>query len=170
MEFSIDFRDKKGIDLQKIEDYARKKLKGLERYSKKGFVFHVVISNQKGRFSCEVIISGGNHAIQSKAETTDVNLAIDQCIDKAKRQLVKIKEKVSNHKNIQHLPEALVEKASLEKPIRKRKVSPPFLSIEQAKEELLAKKVSFLLFIDSETEEKCLLHPTKDSRYEVLVF
>jgi ribosomal subunit interface protein len=170
VEVSIDFRDTKGIDLRKIEDYAKKKLKSLERYSKKGLVFHVVISAQKGRYSSEIIINGGNHTIQSKAETTEVKLAIDQCIDKAKRQLVKIKEKVSNHKKIQHLPEALVEKVSPEKVIRKRKVDLPFLSISQAKEELLAKKAGFLLFIDSEREERCLLHPTKDGKYEILVF
>ncbi|MBU1262595.1 ribosome-associated translation inhibitor RaiA [bacterium] len=170
MEFSIDFRDTKGIDLHKIEDYAKKKMKGLERYSKKGLIFHVVISHQKGNFSSEIIINGENHTIQSKADATDVKLAIDKCLDKAKRQLVKIKEKVSNHKKIQHLPEALIKKPEPEKAIRKRKANLPYLSIEQAKEELLAKKASFLLFIDSETEEKCLLHPTKDKRYELLIF
>lgn len=170
MEFSIDFRDIKGIDLKKTEGYARKKIKSLERYSKKGLVFHTVISQQKGNFFSEIIINGENHTIQSKANATDVKLAIDQCIDKAKRQLVKIKEKVSDHKKIQHLPEALVEKKEPEKAIKKRKVSPPFLSIDQAKEELLAKKLGFLLFIDSETEEKCLLHPIKDQKFEILIF
>lgn len=169
MEFSIDFRDTKGIDLHKIEDYARKKIQGLERYSKKGLVFHVVISQQKGNFFCEIIINGENHTISSKADAVDIKLSIDQCIDKAKRQLVKIKEKVSCHKKIQHLPEALVEKAAPEKAIKKRKINQAFLSISQAKEELLAKKASFLLFIDSETEEKCLIHPTKDGGYEILV-
>ncbi|MDI6751682.1 MAG: ribosome-associated translation inhibitor RaiA [bacterium] len=169
MKFSVDFRDIKGIDIHKIEDYTKKKIKGLERYSKKELIFHVVISQQKENFFSEIIINGDNHTLQSKANATDIKLAIDQCIDKAKRQLVKIKEKVSDHKKIQHLPEALIEKAPPEKAIRKRKVSPPFLSIDQAKEELSAKKVSFLLFIDSETEEKCLLHPTKDKRLEILI-
>ncbi|MEK9149324.1 MAG: ribosome-associated translation inhibitor RaiA [Candidatus Desantisbacteria bacterium] len=170
MEFSVDFRDIKGIDLHKLEDYAKKKIKSLERYSKKGLIFHVIISQQKGNFFSEIIINGDSHTIQSKADAVDVKLAIDQCIDKAKRQLVKIKEKVSDHKKIQHLPEALVEKQEPEKAIRKRKANPPFLSIDQAKEELLAKKSNFLLFIDSETEERCLLHPTKDQRFEILIF
>lgn len=84
----------------KMKDYAREKLAKLERYFDRINNIQVILDKDGLDNVCEINISTDTHnhltAIVHNAE--DMHAAVDLCIDKAHRQIRKIKEKLKSHK------------------------------------------------------------------------
>jgi putative sigma-54 modulation protein len=84
----------------KMKDYAREKLERLERYFNRIANIKVILDQDGLDHVCEVNISTDTHnqitAVVHNQE--DMHAAVDLCIDKAHRQLGKIKEKLKGHK------------------------------------------------------------------------
>ena len=84
----------------KMKDYAREKLEKLERHFDRIANIGVILDRDGLDNVCEVNISTDTHhqvtAIVHNQE--DMHAAVDLCVDKALRQLKKIKEKLKSHK------------------------------------------------------------------------
>jgi putative sigma-54 modulation protein len=166
MEFEVEIRSDEIPS--EIEGYVKKKVAKLERYLKKELRCRVVLAYQKGRYLTEIILSSQNLLLQSNASAANIRLSIDQGIEKAKSQLTRYKERVSSHKKIQHLSEALAPKEEEPHIVRKKKIVLPVLSASEAIREFAAAKTPFLLFVDRDTEERCLIY-SKNKDYNLLI-
>jgi putative sigma-54 modulation protein len=84
----------------KMKDYAREKLEKLERYFDRIANIQVILDKDGLENVCELNISTDthNHLTAVVHNLEDMHAAVDMCVDKALRQLKKIKEKLKGHK------------------------------------------------------------------------
>lgn len=84
----------------KTKDYAREKLEKLERYNDRIATVQVILDQEGKDNVCEINISTDTHhqfsAVVHNQE--DIHAAVDLCIDKALRQVKRVKEKLKGHK------------------------------------------------------------------------
>ncbi|MCP4709005.1 MAG: ribosome-associated translation inhibitor RaiA [Planctomycetes bacterium] len=93
-----------------MRSYVDKKIHRLEKYNNRISEMKVVIEGEGQHHKIEIIIKADNH---QRFVANDVNedayACFDAALDKVERQLVKHKEKVSNHKGRVGAAEASVE-------------------------------------------------------------
>lgn len=80
-----------------LRDYVSSKMERLERHFDKMTNVHVVLSVEKQRMEAEANIHINGANLFANAEDEDMYAAIDALADKLDRQLIKHKEKRSNH-------------------------------------------------------------------------
>ena len=83
-----------------IEEYAMKKAKRLPRYFDRIESIDVVIDKTKNTFEVEIIANIEHHdPIVARADSEDLYACIDQCVDRATRQLTDHKSKLRDSKH-----------------------------------------------------------------------
>jgi putative sigma-54 modulation protein len=84
----------------KMKAYAREKLSKLDRYFDRINNIQVVLDKDGLDNVCEINISTDthNHLTAIVHNNEDMHAAVDLCVDKAHRQIRKIKEKLKGHK------------------------------------------------------------------------
>ena|SRR6056297_1811460 len=80
-----------------LKDYVEEKMDRLERHSDHITDIHVILSVEKLRQQAEATIDLTGAKVHAQAEDGDMYAAIDALIDKLDRQVLKHKEKMSNH-------------------------------------------------------------------------
>lgn len=93
-----------------LRDYVSSKLDKLERHFEKMTNVHVILSVEKQRMQAEATIHINGANLFANAENEDMYAAIDALTDKLDRQLIKHKEKRSDH----HRGSSSAMKAALE--------------------------------------------------------
>jgi putative sigma-54 modulation protein len=91
-----------------IRDYVAARMEKLERHFEQVSKIDVILSVEKLRQKAEATIPVNGNNIFATAEDQDMYTAIDALADKLDRQIVKRKEKVTNH----HRSEGSVKKTS----------------------------------------------------------
>lgn len=83
-----------------IEEYALKKAKRLTRYFDRTESIEVVLDKTKNSYETEIIVMlEHSDPIIARAESPDLYACIDQCIDRATRQLTDHKSKLRDSKH-----------------------------------------------------------------------
>lgn len=80
-----------------LRDYINSKMEKLERHFDKMTNVHVILTVEKLRMLAEATIHINGADLFANAENEDMYASIDALIDKLDRQLLKHKEKRSNH-------------------------------------------------------------------------
>ena len=94
---------------QSLRDYVDSKLEKLKRHFDQVTNVEVILSVEKLRHIAEATIPVNGNNIFANAEDEDMYAAIDALVDKLDRQIIKRKEKVTNH----HRSEGSPKKAQL---------------------------------------------------------
>jgi len=79
--------------------YVQSKLARIERHFDHLVNVHVVLAVEKQRQMAEATIHVAGNNIHAHSEHDDMYAAIDAMLDKLDRQIVKHKEKVTNHRS-----------------------------------------------------------------------
>lgn len=82
-----------------LREYVIQKFERIERHFDHVSKTHVVMQVEKTRHLIEGTIHAAGHSLHAKAEAEDMYSAIDSLTDKLDRQVVKMKEKSTNHRN-----------------------------------------------------------------------
>ena len=88
------------IDLtDSLRNYVNEKMGKLERHFDHVTKTHVILEVDKKRHIAEatVHVPGSNGNVHANAEHSDMYAAIDKLIDKLDRQILKHKEKITDH-------------------------------------------------------------------------
>ena len=82
-----------------LRDYVKEKLGKLERHFDHVTKTHVILQVEKKRHIAEATmhVPGNSSNVHANAEHNDMYAAIDLLIDKLDRQILKHKEKITNH-------------------------------------------------------------------------
>ena len=91
-----------------LKDYVHDKFKRLERHFDNLVDSHVILSVEKLRQKAEANLLISGNRLHAETTNEDMYAAIDGMVDKLDRQLVKHKEKVTDH----HRREGAAQKAS----------------------------------------------------------
>lgn len=92
-----------------LRDYVNNKMERLERHFDQVTNINVILSIEKLVQKAEATIPVNGSNIFANAENQDMYAAIDALVDKLDRQIIKRKEKVTNH----HRNEGSIKKAQL---------------------------------------------------------
>ena len=95
MEISLSVRH--GEAPEAVKEYAREEVAGLTKWFARLVGADVTLSQEGHRHIVEVRLSGAHDVHVASAEATDFRLAIDETIDRLRRQLKKRKEKFSEY-------------------------------------------------------------------------
>ncbi|MGK0296588.1 MAG: putative sigma-54 modulation protein [Gammaproteobacteria bacterium] len=82
-----------------LRSFVHEKLERIERHFDHITNIHVILTVEKGRQKAEASIHVNKGNIFANAQHDDMYAAIDMLIDKLDRQVIKHKEKLSNHKS-----------------------------------------------------------------------
>ena len=82
-----------------LRSFVQEKLERIERHFDHITKIHVILTIEKGRQKAEASIHVNRGNIFANAQHDDMYAAIDMLIDKLDRQVIKHKEKLSNHKS-----------------------------------------------------------------------
>jgi putative sigma-54 modulation protein len=80
-----------------LRRYVETRFKRLERYGTRFGDTQVILSVEKYRHVAELVLPLNGVVVQGKTSTTEMYGSIDQLFDKISRQILKRKEKLTNH-------------------------------------------------------------------------
>jgi putative sigma-54 modulation protein len=82
-----------------LRDYVNEKMGRLERHFDHVTKTHVILQVEKKRHIAEATVNvpGANGGLHATAEHNDMYAAIDGLVDKLDRQIIKHKEKITDH-------------------------------------------------------------------------
>jgi putative sigma-54 modulation protein len=174
MKISVTFRNTEGDDWHK--EYIDQKLKKLEKYLDTPVEARVVLSVEKFRNVAEVNLMANGQTLNAKEEAKEMNLAIDNAVEKIERQLKKRKERTRGHKtNASRLEGAAPrevyqddDEAQEARIVEMRKVVLKPMSLEDAIMEIDVSRNRFVVYRDSSTEKVSIIYVRDDGKYALI--
>ncbi|MCE5281255.1 MAG: ribosome-associated translation inhibitor RaiA [Deltaproteobacteria bacterium] len=174
MKISLTFRNVEGETWQK--EYVEERLGKLKKYIDNPVDAHVILSVEKFRNTAEINLLSNGLNIRSREEEKDMNLAIDNAIEKIERQLKKRKEKIRGHKSAAgRAGEAGGEAGAEEgeespesKVVETRQIVLKPMSIDDAVLEMETTKNRFVIYRDSSTENVSVIYRRDDGKFALM--
>jgi putative sigma-54 modulation protein len=174
MKISVTFRNTEGDDWHK--EYIDQRLKKLEKYLDTPVEARVVLSVEKFRNVAEVNLMANGQTLNAKEEAKEMNLAIDNAVEKIERQLKKRKERTRGHKtNASRLEGAAPrevyqddDEAQETRIVEMRKVVLKPMSLEDAIMEIDVSRNRFVVYRDSSTEKVSIIYVRDDGKYALI--
>jgi len=175
MKISVTFRNTEGDNWHK--EYIDQKLKRLEKYLDTPMEVRVVLSVEKFRNVAEVNLMTNGQTMNAKEEAKEMNLAIDNAVEKIERQLKKRKERTRGHKtNTARLEGAAsrdvysddTDEAQETRIVEMKKVVLKPMSLEDAIMEIDASRNRFVVYRDSSTERVNIIYVRDDGQYALI--
>jgi putative sigma-54 modulation protein len=175
MKISVTFRNTEGDNWHK--EYIDQKLKKLEKYLDTPVEVRVVLSVEKFRNVAEVNLVTNGQTMNAREEAKEMNLAIDNAVEKIERQLKKRKERTRGHKTNaarsegaeprEVYPDDTDEAQEVRIVEMKRVVLKP-MSLEDAIMEIDASRNRFVVYRDSSTENVSIIYVRDDGKYALI--
>ncbi len=175
MQVSVTFRNTGSENW--FKDYATERLSKIQKYIDKPVEAHVVLSVEKFRNVAEVNIMAKGINLVGKEEAKDMQLAIDNVIDKIERQIKKHKEKSRDHKAGTGRAEekggpressAGFEEESRARVVETRKVVLKPMSLEEAMIEMEGSRNRFVIYRDAQSENISVIYRREDGNFALL--
>jgi putative sigma-54 modulation protein len=160
-----------------FKDYVTERLNRIQKYIDKPVEAHVVLSVEKFRNVAEINIMAKGINLVGKEEAKDMQLAIDNVIDKIERQIKKHKEKSRDHKSNASRTEgqgvlgagsASFEEEPRLRVVETRKIVLKPMSLEEAILEMEGSKNRFVIYRDSDSENISVVYRRDDGNFALL--
>lgn len=87
-----------------IRDYANEKVAGALAGFTRVESVHVILDIEKYRHMAEVVVQAKNHVrVDARDESEDMYVSIDNAVEKAEKQLRRLRDKIQDHKSREKL-------------------------------------------------------------------
>jgi len=160
-----------------FKNYAKERLAKLKKYIDNPAEAYVVLSVEKFRNVAEVNLAARGVNINGKEEAKDMQLAIDNVVEKIERQIKKHKDKTRNRKgstsknkdisSIELLSEDY-EDPEHSKVVETRKIILKPMSLEDAVMEIEASKNRFIMYRNSSSEKVSVIYRRDDGNFGLI--
>ena len=174
MQIAVTFRHMETSD--GVRDYAKEKVKRLEKYIENAQEVHVVLSAEKFRNMAEITIVGEGVTLNSQGRDNDLYAAIDQMVDRMERQIRERRGKGRRKRpSLAPLKESMEEgdtfsegQETMDIPpdIQRRRTLTKPMSLEEAVAQLRLSKNDYLFFINSDSGQMNALYRSKNGAFE----
>ena len=139
---------------------------------------HIILAVEKHhRHIAEVVVNWQHHTLTATADTEDMYASTTQAIEKLRRQVVKLHDKIVHRKNqtpgLKSLTSTTDVVAAAPEPaapriIRSRRYAVKPLTPDEALSEVAATPDQFLVFRDAETDSIGVLYKRKDGNFGLI--
>ena len=170
----------RGVEVtQSLRNYAEKKVSKMERYFKGADVrCTITFSLVKKLYQiAEVSIQANGMYLRAKVtDQKDAYAALDLCVDKLEGQMRKLKTQVLKSKKRNDFAKDIVleaiengdDKEEIDKIVKRKKISLSPMDTEEALARMDALDHNFFIFLDSETNNRCVLYKRDDGTYGLI--
>jgi putative sigma-54 modulation protein len=100
MQVNITFRHLESTEA--LKSHARDKVEHIQRYVDRPSEAHVVLHVENLEHHADINLKAGPFLLRGRAKSPDMYASIDAAAEKIERQLKKHKEKLKNHKFVEH--------------------------------------------------------------------
>ena len=175
MQVSVTFRNTGSESW--FKDYVTERLSRIQKYIDKPVEAHVVLSVEKFRYVAEINIMAKGISLVGKEEAKDMQLAIDNVIDKIERQIKKHKEKSREHKANTNRPEDMGDLREAPAPfeeelklrvVETRRVVLKPMSLDEAILEMESSRNRFVIYRDAHSENISVIYRRDDGNFALL--
>lgn len=152
-----------------LKDYVQKRFDKIKKYVDAPMDVKVVLTTEKFRSKAEVIISANGLRTAAREEQADMHSAIDLLSDKIEIQLKKFKER-QVERGREPKQSIIAEQGPRPSDIilHVEKIDRSPIDIEQAMEKLQSGSVSFVPFINKDTNEFSILFWREDGTLGII--
>jgi putative sigma-54 modulation protein len=175
MQINITFRHVEPSD--SLKNYVNEKLERLKKYFDRVVEGHVVLSQEKIRYTAEITLSTNGIRMNAKYECADFHSAIDNAISRMERQLKRHKEKIKSHKPLTNRERRTMREQIYDYGSFETDQSPTVLktehydshhkSIDEAVMEIDLAEKDFLVFTDNDDKVK-VVYKRDDGNYGLI--
>jgi putative sigma-54 modulation protein len=172
-----------------LKEYGREKLSKFEKYLDSVLDAEVTFSVEKFRHKCEVVLISDGLKIKAEEVTEDMYSSVDLVVDKLEKQIKRHREKLKTHskgpdkgpgasrkvkggngQNAQGADELFLdsEEEDLVTADRTRELTPNRMALQEAAEILANGKKPFVVYLDSQQGDLCILHQDEGGLLELL--
>lgn len=152
-----------------LRQYAEDKIGKFTKYVSTISEAIVTVSVEKHRQKAEVLLKVNGYMIQAESSTGDVYSAIDEVVEKLEKQVVKYKEKLTNHrKGEKKVPESAVEKVREGRIIKHKKHDMKPMMPDDAVEQMDMLGKDFFVFTNLASGEMNVVYLRKDGNYGLI--
>lgn len=164
-----------------IKNYVDGKVLKLDKYTDKIKEAHIVLQVEKFRHIAEITLYLKDFKLTATEETRDMYASIDNAWDNLHKQLLKLRDRIKEHRGrngarkasfFKGLLRAVEEKImpkDKNQTVIKRSFSPKPMSVEEACLELDLFKDNFMVFKNSETDIMNVVYKREDGNYGLIV-
>ena len=97
MEIRITSRHEKAS--QSLQDSITAELNKMEKFAEKITSCHVILDSERIVKKAEITMHAFGHEVVGIAKAENIGKAFDEALEKVERQLIKINQKIKNHKH-----------------------------------------------------------------------
>jgi len=152
-----------------LRQYAEEKIGKFTKYLSNISEAIVTLSVEKHRQKAEVLLKINGYLIQAECVTGDVYSAIDEVVEKLEKQVVKYKEKLTNHrKGEKKVVPAAVQPVREGRIIKHKKFDMKPMTPDDAVEQMDMLGKDFFVFTNIATGEMNVVYLRKDGNYGLI--
>jgi putative sigma-54 modulation protein len=158
-----------------IKKHINEQLKKVEEFLDGNTKAHVILAVEKhNRNFVEIVVNWNHQMLTATADTADMYNSATQAIDKLRRQVVKLHDKIVKRKHkapsLKEVAVAtdVVPEKDAPRIVRSRRYAVKPLTPEEALTEVAASSDQFLVFRDAETDRIGVLYKRKDGNYGLI--
>jgi len=138
---------------------------------------HVILSVEKHhRHIAEIVVNWHDHALTSRADTSDMYTSVSQAVDRIRRQVLKVKGKIIDRKHhalstsvVAPGPTPPITPTALApRIIRSRRYSVKPMTPEEAMLRVEDAAEQFLVFRDAETDRVGVIYKRRDGNFGLI--
>ena len=164
---NVEFTGRNLVITDDVRAFTEDKLSRLERHAGALDEVHVILTAEKHRQACDIVVRGSHGTLTAAEETSDLYAAIAQTVDKLTRQAEKHKgSRVARRRgNHRGLPRAVAPaSANAEGPqlIPSERVSPKPMTVEEAALQIQAADDAFLVFRNADSQRISVVYRRAD--------
>jgi putative sigma-54 modulation protein len=164
-----------------IAEYVKKKVEKCSKYTNNVVWIQVVLSVEKYRQLCEIILHAEKTTYRSKQESTDLYAAIDMSVDRMEKQLKKFKEMYKVHRKSKNQEQPTRKPQKTSKPIslsnqksgdhliseiKRFDIKP--LSLDEAIDEMELLGFNFYMFMNAESSQLNVIYRKENGTFGLL--
>jgi len=157
-----------------IRDHIESELERIERYFTHIISAHFVLKLEKDRNCAEVILHVSKNDFKTEAIEDNMYLAIDSAIEKAEKQIKKLKGKWDDHQkkslqeNSQYVYANLYKEGEKSKRISTKRIIAEAMTVDDAISKFKSVKEPYLIFKNLETDRVNVLVKKDEEHFKLL--
>jgi putative sigma-54 modulation protein len=162
-----------------MKEYAEAKLQKLNRFFDHIQEIHVTEAHTRGQVSVEVTVKAGHALIRAEEHSTDMNIAVDQVVDKLERQLTRYKDRFVSRKREAlngHKPAEIAvpavditaEEEQIPSVVRTKRFAIKPMDPEEAAQEMELVSHDFYVFRNAKSDQVNVIYRRRDGHYGLI--
>jgi putative sigma-54 modulation protein len=159
---------------EEVDKHIRQKVEKLTKYLDRIVSAKVILKMQRETYITEINVLGSRTSVYGEGISEDLYVSIDKAVDKVRRQVRKVKEKLKSHKHRARLAQERMSSEHESLPGARsevihitRQIAKP-MNMDEAAMQLDLSQEKFLVFLNAATEQVNVMYKMTSGGYGLI--